>query len=290
MVGPKQHRTSIPSAVSTVFHVRGHVARLQFSNNTQQLPPGPHSWAGWPSIRQADTQTSKQAQVLCVSRDETGGTLLPTLLPTHPVDGVQHAALVLCRPPRSRSCRHGCHPADAGRAPQAGGRSIAKVPQRHAVHCGCAQKLPPGVDRTAAAGAATAAAAPPPPSQLLRRFRPHRSSPACLPRRSIDWQRPRGSSEGGDAGQRAEGVHTLVAAAPGCSTRHVNKFAISRRGRGVGGWASEASTCMCCVLGRPLHRSTPWPACCRRRSGATLNLLPGPQSVSRDARPRRKSC
>ena len=47
---------------------------------------------------------------------------------------------------------------------------------------------------------------------------------------------------------------------------------------------------MCCVLGRPLHRSTPWPACCRRRSGATLNLLPGPQSVSRDARPRRKSC
>ena len=33
---------------------------------------------------------------------------------------------------------------------------------------------------------------------------------------------------------------------------------------------------MCCVLGRPLHRSTPWPACCRRRSGATLNLLPGP--------------
>ena len=56
------------------------------------------------------------------------------------------------------------------------------------------------------------------------------------------------------------------------------------------GLTPKVAGMMCCVLGRPLHRSTPWPACCRRRSGATLNLLPGPQSVSRDARPRRKSC
>ena len=35
------------------------------------------------------------------------------------------------------------------------------------------------------------------------------------------------------------------------------------------GRSREAPRGMCCVLGRPLHPSTPWPACCRRRSGAT---------------------
>ena len=77
-------------------------------------------------------------------------------------------------------------------------------------------------------------------------------------------------------------------AAHACQPRHCPSAAVNAY-TSTGLSPAGSPTCMCCVLGRPLHRSTPWPACCRRRSGATLNLLPGPQSVSRDARPAR-SC